>query len=157
MVLRAAVVPERDRVRLPLEAAMQFRRLDVAVEHLQYRVALLLAQLHDAGGEGAVDEQCLAPGHRMGADQGMLLTRVLLAPVFGVPSAVDMLAVVDRGHAFKHPLDRIGQRLVGTVGVGEHGIASAVRRYLREVQDRAHRWLGIARHVRMPFLAGDPL
>src|SRR5882724_10819222 len=37
VVLDGAVVPEGHRVRLPLETAMELRRLDVPIEHLQQR------------------------------------------------------------------------------------------------------------------------
>src|SRR5688572_22912099 len=45
VVLDTAIVPERDRVWLPLEAAMQLRCLDVPVEHLKYGGALVPLQL----------------------------------------------------------------------------------------------------------------
>src|SRR5678815_904676 len=62
VVLHAAVVPERDRVHLPAEPAVELRRLDVAVEELQHRVALRPRELLDARGEAAVDVERLAAG-----------------------------------------------------------------------------------------------
>src|SRR5580700_12139819 len=72
VMLGGAVVPERYRARLPLEAAVEFRRLDMAIEHFQKRVAFVLAQLREAQGEAAVDEQRLPARHRMGAHHGVL-------------------------------------------------------------------------------------
>src|SRR5581483_4407792 len=68
----AAVVPEGDRVGLPDEAALELRRLAVAVEHVEQRVALVPAEAHNARGEVAVDVERLATGHRMRADHRML-------------------------------------------------------------------------------------
>src|SRR3954454_14999737 len=65
VVQGAAIVPERDRVRLPAEAAVEFRRLGVAVQHLQEGVAFEAAQALDRGGEVRVDEQRLAAGDRV--------------------------------------------------------------------------------------------
>src|SRR5215510_6100728 len=67
VMLGGAVVPEGHRARAPLEAAMQFRRLDMPVEHFKERVAFVLAQLRDAERKAAIDEQRLPAGHRMGA------------------------------------------------------------------------------------------
>src|SRR5258708_3323047 len=46
-----AVVPEGDRVGLPHEAALEFRRLAMPVEHLEQGIALGLAQTDDRGRE----------------------------------------------------------------------------------------------------------
>src|SRR5262245_17944391 len=51
MVLRAAVVPKCDRVLHPLEAHAQLGGLDVPIEHFENRVAFILAQADDVGGE----------------------------------------------------------------------------------------------------------
>src|SRR5690349_8486938 len=67
VMLGAAVVPERHRVGLPLEAALELRRLDVAIEHLEQRIAFVLLELRDAQGETTIDVQPLPAGHRMGA------------------------------------------------------------------------------------------
>ena len=60
-VLGAAVVPERHRVRLPAEAALEQRVLHVLVEPGQDAVALVARDAEDAGGEAAVDVQRLPP------------------------------------------------------------------------------------------------
>src|SRR5262249_25900505 len=65
MMLGAAVVPERDRVRLPAKAHAELRRLDVAKQHGEDRIALVAAHADDAGGEEAVHEQAFAAGDRM--------------------------------------------------------------------------------------------
>src|SRR5262245_48724128 len=44
VVLGAAVVPERNRVGLPLEAHAQLGRFDVPIEHFEDRVAFALVQ-----------------------------------------------------------------------------------------------------------------
>ena len=64
---------------------------------------------------------------------------------------------MDRGQALAQALDRGRERLVGAVHVGEQRVAAAVGRQLLHVEDAAHRRLGIARHVGVPFLAGHVL
>ena len=125
VVLGAAVVPERHRAGLPAEAALQFRRLHQAKEHLQHCVALVLFELQDAAREDAIDEQRLAPADRMRADHRMLgrgIRRRLLHPL--VATAIRGLAVVQRGHAFQHALHRRRERLVGGVHAGEQRVAA---------------------------------
>ena len=114
LVLAAAVVPERHRVLLPLEAAVKLRRLDMAEQHLEQRVAFVALELSDLRREAAVDEQQLALGHRMGADHRVLGLRELLVGR-AIAAAVRMRlgAVVDRGEPFEITLHRIRQRLIG--------------------------------------------
>ena len=57
MVLRAAIVPKRNRVRRPLEAHAQLGGLNVPIEHFQNRVAFALAQTDNMRGEEAIHEQ----------------------------------------------------------------------------------------------------
>ena len=104
------------------------------------------------------DVERLATGHRMGAHDRLLrLGEHLALVVHPVAAAIDMLAFVHRGHAGQHLLDRLAQGLVGAVHVGEHRVAAAIRRHHRQMQDRAHRRLDVARHIGMPDLAGDVL
>ncbi len=137
VMLGAAVVPERHRVRLPLEAALEFRRLDVAVEHFQQRIALVAAELGDAQGEATVDVEPLLSGHRMGADDRMLGIGKLDVVAVGRLDAivVRLGAVVQGGEAREHLLDRLGERLVGAIHVGEQRIAAAIGRHLGEIED----------------------
>ena len=84
----------------------------------------------------------------MGADHRVLGARIgLAAIVVAVAAAIVLLAVVHRGEAVDQLADRLRQRLVGEIHVREHGVAAAVGRHRGEMQNRAHRWLGIARHV----------
>src|SRR5262249_16906028 len=59
-VLRAAVVPESDRVLLPAKTALEVRFLEVAVEERKQRGALEGRQLVDVRREAAVHVQQLA-------------------------------------------------------------------------------------------------
>src|SRR5262245_7844456 len=105
VVLHATVVPERHRVRLPAEAAVELRRLHVAEEELQDRLALWPRQLLDARGEATVDEEPLAPGDGMRADHGMLGPGEDLAGVVdAVAAPVDVLARVHGGQRLQEPL-----------------------------------------------------
>src|SRR5437870_1488412 len=61
------IVPEGDRALGAFETALELGRLGVIEQHLQEGLALVLAQLLDAGGEAAVDVERAAPGLGMGA------------------------------------------------------------------------------------------
>ena len=56
VMLSGAIVPERDRIRLPMEPAYELRRLAVTIQHLQHRVALVRLELNDPGREALIDE-----------------------------------------------------------------------------------------------------
>src|SRR5665647_2103139 len=66
-VLGAAVVPERDRILAPAEAALEQRIFHVLVEVFQDRAALVAGDADDVAGETAVDVERLLAGHRVGA------------------------------------------------------------------------------------------
>ena len=72
VVLSAAVVPERERARLPAKAAGEFRPDLMLEEKLEQGPALLLAQSLEVRRVADVDEKRLASGFRMGARDGML-------------------------------------------------------------------------------------
>src|SRR6202043_2868411 len=74
VMLGTPVVPEGDRAYLPTEAAVEFRRLDVPIEHFEDGVALLRLELRDARCEAAVDEQSFAATDRVCAHNWMLMT-----------------------------------------------------------------------------------
>ena len=130
----------------------------VTPEHLEQRIALVLAEADDARGEVAVDVERLAAGDGMGAHDGMLVAReaALLGRV-AEAAAIDLRAVMHRAQALAQALDRRRERIVGAVHVGEQGVAAAVGRQLLHVEDAAHRRFGIATDVGVPFLAGDVL
>src|SRR5215510_13453030 len=70
-VLRAAIVPEGDRVLGPAEAALEQRILRVLVEIAQDCVTFVARNADDVRGEAAVDIKRLLPRHRMGAHDRM--------------------------------------------------------------------------------------
>src|SRR5262245_26483851 len=157
VMLDAAVVPEGDRARLPAEAAVELRRLHVAEQHLEHRLALRARELDDPRGESPIHEQRASPRDGMRADHGMLRPRKHLALVLDpVAAAVHVLAVVDRGAVLEQALHRLGQRVVRGVHAGEQRVPTH-RRQLVHAEDAAHGRLGIAGDVGMPFLARDAL
>ncbi|MNN22903.1 hypothetical protein D3C81_1362820 [compost metagenome] len=90
IVLRGAVVPQRDGVRLPLQAHLILGRGGLAEQVLQQvqlgraeigadAVRLYLAEIVEMGGEAFVDEQDLLASLRMGAHYRMHHRRILLA------------------------------------------------------------------------------
>src|SRR3954463_1583947 len=66
-VLGAAVVPERDGVFAPAEAALEQRIFSVLVEIGQHRIALVAGHADQKARKAAVDVKRLLAGHRMGA------------------------------------------------------------------------------------------
>src|SRR5688500_3676964 len=92
-MLGAAVVPERHRARLPAEAHLELRRLDMAEQRLQEAVALVLGEADDAHREETVDEQHLLARDGMRAHHRVLGARIdLAAVVVAVAAAVELLA-----------------------------------------------------------------
>src|SRR6201996_4346540 len=65
-VLGATVVPERDRILAPAEAALEQRVLRMLVEIGQHRIALVAGNADDVAGEAAVDIKRPLAGHGMG-------------------------------------------------------------------------------------------
>ena len=51
-----------------MKASVEFWGVDVGVEHIEDGVALVSVQAFNTGGEGGVDVDTLASGHRVGAD-----------------------------------------------------------------------------------------
>src|SRR5260370_36789756 len=60
-MLRAAIVPHRDRVRLPTETATEIRRFDMTIEELQQRRALTRFHVLERSCESGIDKQSFAP------------------------------------------------------------------------------------------------
>src|SRR5260370_40262518 len=75
-VLGAAVVPERDRVLDPAEAALEQRIFRVLVEIGQHRIALVSGYADDVTGKTAVDVERLLARHRMVAHHPVIGARI---------------------------------------------------------------------------------
>ncbi len=148
IVLGRAIVPEGDRARLPDEAAGEFRPGQVLAEEVEQRLALRLGHVLEAGGVGDVDEERLAAGLRMGADDRVLGlvggagvgSGIVLQPVLAGLRHVRLGRGRDPDQAVQHPPHARRQGLVGEVHVGEERVA-AVGRDLAGEQDGAHRRL----------------
>src|SRR5262245_19899809 len=67
VVLDAAIVPERDRVLLPAEAALEQRVGHVLVEIAQDAATLVTRDVVDVAGKTLVDVERLPAGHRVGS------------------------------------------------------------------------------------------
>src|SRR5436190_3967104 len=145
VVLGAAVVPERDRARLPGKPAGEFRPRLVLVEILEDRRAFADAHAGEAQRMCLVDVQCLATRLRMGAHDWMLgaqLASSIVATVRAraIPVAQPDEALRRRMNRFqlrKHPLHAGRERLEGKRRVGEQRVAAA-RRDLARDEHRPH-------------------
>src|SRR5258705_6463727 len=96
-MLGAAVVPERDGIFRPAEAALEQRVFRVLVEIGQHGVTLVAGNADDKAGEATVDVERLLAGHRMGAHHRMFRARIFRTvghAVIDVEPAKGLLAVV---------------------------------------------------------------
>lgn len=156
LVHHAAVVPECNRVRLPLEAHAELGRFHMPIEHFENGIALAPPEADNTCGVVSVDEQGFSPRHRMCPNNGVFGPRKYLAAVVDtIAPTHDVLAIMYSAQSAQQLLDRFRKRLVGQVHVGEQGVPATVRGNLGNVQDRAHWWLWVAGHIGMPFLAGN--
>src|SRR6476619_3417908 len=102
-MLDAAIVPERDRVLLPAEAALEERVRHVLVEIAQDAVALVARQAVDVARKTFVDVKRLPAGHRMGAHDGVIgggIALLVLDAEILVLAAI-VLAVMPRGETLE--------------------------------------------------------
>lgn len=138
-VNQRAVVPEHQVVGLPLMAIDVLRQHAVGIQLRQDGFAFIFRQADDAGGEAFADEQRLAPGFRVGADDGMhdfgdlgqLLRRERRAPVaFEFGLAVARRVGVRRRTALHRFAQRFRQPVPGLVHVSEQRIAAFARQLL---------------------------
>src|ERR1700733_14365565 len=107
-MLRAPIVPESDRIRLPAEPALEFRLFDMPEKHLQDGIALGLFELNQPRGKHAIDIQSRAAGLGMRPHHRMLSAGEFDAlPSDGLTSLVVARAVMDRGQAAEKPLHRL--------------------------------------------------
>src|SRR3954451_15433777 len=77
-MLRAAIVPQRNRVGFPVKTALEFGLLEVPQQVFEDRRPLIGRQADNARRKTAIDEQRLAAGHRVGAHDWVFGVRQLL-------------------------------------------------------------------------------
>src|SRR5438477_12429222 len=102
-MLDAAIVPERDRVLLPAEAALEERVRHVLVQIAQDAVALVARQAVDVARKALVDVERLPAGHWMRTHNGVVgggIALLVLDAEILVLAAI-VLAVMPRGEAFE--------------------------------------------------------
>ena len=85
LVMRAAIVPERDRMRTPAEAAGPFRLVAMIDQESQHPVALESRQFIDLRGEVGVDVNNLLAGDGIRAQNLLCCTTQAL---ICIPSAI---------------------------------------------------------------------
>ena len=128
----------------------------MGVEKVQQRLAFGRRQAVDAGGEAGVHIERLAARSGVGAHDRVFGAGIDLAgvvdPPVGIAAAIEVLGFVRGGQAGEEFLQRRRQRLEGGVHAGEQRIA-ADRRQHAQLQARAQRRLGVARHVGVPAIA----
>src|SRR5690242_4133056 len=77
-VLHAAIVPERDGIRLPAEPHLPVRARAVLIQKIEDSLALTLRHVLDRMGEHGIDEDRLPSRDRMRADDRMFGARKCL-------------------------------------------------------------------------------
>ena len=150
-MLHAAVVPERERILAPSEAALKFWVSAMLVEEVQEGIAFRSLQADDVVGETAVNVNAFAAGVGVGADNrmfGSLIFAALGAPDLLVAPYVH-LAGVHGDHRVEYRLHIFRQGIVGGVHAREQGVAAYIG-YLGEMKQRSHRRFGVATHVGVP-------
>src|ERR1700730_2374522 len=163
VVLDAAIVPERDRVRTPAEPAGELRARRMAIEIIEEGRALRLGHVRKTNGECPVDKQRLAAGLGMASYDRVLdlslggvaapnFHRALALGEIVRPRTVGATRAMHRGQISEHPLHALGQRVVGQVHVGEQRIAAEGGNFA-SIEDRAQRRLFEIGHVRVPGAA----
>ena len=161
----AAVVPHGEVVGPPRPAHLMVRMFGDLAEHAQDVIPLHVAQPIDVLGEGAVDEEPLAAGLRVGAHHGMLprrqgddVPRQLLdsAPAGQHGLAEGHVVVVGRRQILDHVAHPGRQRLVGGVKAGPERVAAGLRRD-PAVQHGRHGRLLAERHVGVPHVVVEGL
>ena len=165
-MVRAAIVPERDRARLPAEPAGELGLRDMLAEPVDPGPALGLGPALETHRVGAVEIERLLAGVGMGADHRMPGFQRLFpveadcghrALEFGELSGPPGLRIADlrAGEApepGKRRLHAVRERVIGELGVGEQRVA-AVRRRLDGVEQGAERRLLQIGGVGMPEAA----
>src|SRR5215472_17380168 len=99
VMLHATVVPERDRICSPAEAALEQRIGHVVEKIAQDAVALVPRDAEDASGESLVDVKRLLAGDRVRAHDRMLgarVARLVGDAVIAVLTTI-VFAIMDRG------------------------------------------------------------
>src|SRR5438105_3519753 len=115
LVLRAAVVPERDRVRAPAETAGPLVAVAVLVQELEDRLALVARKLVDVRGEVGVDVDRLPARDRVAHDH-----RVHAHRRAGTEHAGAVVRGAQAGEVLLHP---VRERVVRGVHAREAGVA----------------------------------
>jgi hypothetical protein len=147
LVMRAAIVPERDRMRAPAKAAGPFRLVAMINQESQHALAFERWQFVDLRGEVGVHVNDLLAGDGMLDDDWVHRDRR--------GGTEDAPAVVSGGQAQEVGLHARRERIIGRIHVGEHGVAAAVRWHCVIVENAAERRDRPARLVRMKILAGN--
>src|SRR5271166_608045 len=120
LVVRAAVIPERDRMRGPAETAGPLRLVAMIDQEPQHTLAFKPRQFVDVGGEVLIDEDHLPAGHRMTRDDGVHRNRRAGPEHAG--------AVMGRGQAREILLHPVRKCIIGRIHARKQGIAAAVGR-----------------------------
>ena len=110
------------------------------------------------GREAAVYVKRLLSRHRMGTRHRVLGARIgwfIGNARIRIKAAIDYLSVVKGSEPVQIGLHPVRQRVVGGIHAREQSIA-AVRRTLFDIENTAHRWFEIARHVAVPAFAIRP-
>ena len=145
LVMRAAIVPERDRVAAPAEAAGPFRFITVIDKELQDAITLEAGKFIYVGREISIDIYDFASRNRMPCDDWMNRDRRTRTKNSG--------AVMCRRQAFQILLHARRKCLIGRVHAGEHGVPAAIRRD-GMIVEHAPQWRhGGAGLIRMEVLA----
>src|SRR4029079_7283807 len=140
-VLRAAIIPEGDRIFGPAKPALKKWVLGVLIEIGQNGIALIARNSDNVVCESTIDVQRLLSRYRMRSYNRVFSPRIgwlVGNACVCVKAAIDRLSIMHGGKQVQIVFHPVGQYVVSRVHAGEQGIA-AVRRTLLDVEDASHR------------------
>ena len=122
-MLRAAIVPECDRIRLPIKADLEFRPRDVTEQKLEQRVALVFGHCANAARKSFIHIERLAAGDRMRPHYGVLVPweyrpRIVYSFI-RIATSKGAFRVMDRRSFREKRFHLLGQGIIGRIHIGK--------------------------------------
>ncbi len=161
VVLHRAVVPERDRARLPVEPALELRRAHVVEQERQEHLVLAVGEAHDVRRGVAVHEQRLATGLGM-RDHDLCSTGGHFCCIVGeverrvtvadrLAAAALVMSWTARQAVDETRASRARGASYAAYMLAKH-VSPPTAGQLHRAQDRAHRRVGEERVVAVPLV-----
>lgn len=145
VMLRAAIVPKRNRVLTPAKAALEFGFVNVAIEKFEQRIAFIVVEFFEMRREVAIDKEYLAPVLWVNRNDRMLdrrcrfmdaLQLIQHAVIAVTAPRKRHFEIMNRGQITEKPFHMIGQGFISRIEIGKHGVAAGIGNF-QTMQDRS--------------------